>query len=133
MISGSSWLKRRKRKKPILFKRSTEKSLAQPAKTLKSNFEGVRFCWNNNQYAILYSQKYTPPHYVGKRTSLFNYGTEKKMINKQNHSYKDIVIQTGQLNRGDLSIRTYINCSALHELLLLAKCESIQTEVICRL
>ena len=34
----------------------------QPAKLLKSNTGGVSFCWIGNQYAMPYSQKYTPPH-----------------------------------------------------------------------
>ena len=35
---------------------------SQPAKLLKSNTGGVSFCWFGMQYAIPYSQKYTPPH-----------------------------------------------------------------------
>ena len=34
----------------------------QPAKSLKSNTGGDSFCWIGIQYAMPYSQKYTPPH-----------------------------------------------------------------------
>ena len=34
----------------------------QPAKSLKSNTGGGSFCWIGIQYAVPYTQKYTPPH-----------------------------------------------------------------------
>ena len=37
---------------------------SQPAKSLKSNTGGGSFCWISIQYAMPYSQKYTPPYCV---------------------------------------------------------------------
>ena len=39
-----------------------ESFYTQPAKSLKSNTGGGSFCWIGIQYAMPYSQKYTPPH-----------------------------------------------------------------------
>ena len=43
-------------------KRKTKRKTTQPAKSLKSNIGGS-FCWIGIQYAMPYTQKYTPPHW----------------------------------------------------------------------
>ena len=50
---GTHW-----RKRPFNF----WLSVTQPAKSLKSNTGGRSFCRIGIQYAMPYSQKYTPPH-----------------------------------------------------------------------
>ena len=44
------------------FKWSQIMLSSQPAKSLKRNTGGVRFCWISIQYAMQYTQKYTPPY-----------------------------------------------------------------------